>query len=126
MAHHDVKILSFNVRGLNNRTKRVALFKYVKRNECDILFLQESYSCIDDEAMWLQEWEGKGVFAHGTKHSKGIAILFKKHLDYDIITTKIDTKGRFILLKIKIKDIEFVLINIYAPNRENERLLFLN
>ena len=125
MAKQDLKIISFNVRGLNNMKKRKSIFDYLKKNQCDVAFLQETYSSIEDETRWLQEWEGTGYMVHGTNHSRGVAILFRKQLEVEILSSKFDFKSRFILLKTKINDEHFNLINIYAPNKEKEQIEFL-
>ena len=126
MVKHDVKIISFNVRGLNNVKKRTSIYSYLKNNQCDIAFLQETYSDKANEQRWIQEWEGSGYMVHGTKHSQGVAVLFCKGLDVDVIKTKLDFKGRFIILHVKINDEKFNLINIYAPNRDKEQLEFID
>ena len=126
MVKHDLKIISFNVRGLNNVKKRVSIFKHLQKNQCDIAFLQETYSSVQDTNKWLQEWGGKGFFVHGTKHSRGVAVFFRKNLGIDVIDKILDSKGRFIILKIKSNEIHFNLINIYAPNKEKDQILFLN
>jgi len=124
MTKHDLKIVSFNVRGLNNDKKRIAIFKYLKINQTDIALLQETYSNEEDTIKWIQEWEGSGYCVHGSKHSRGVMILFRKGFDVEILSQKLDTKGRFIIMKVKVNDEAFNLINIYAPNKEKEQIQF--
>ena len=81
MAKHDLQIISFNVRGLNNIKKRTSIFRYLKIQKCDVAFLQETYSSLEEETKSLQEWGGNGYFAYGTKHSKGVTIFIRKSLD---------------------------------------------
>ena len=126
MAKHDLQIISFNVRGLNNIKKRTSILRYLKTQKCDVAFLQKTYSSQEEETKWLQEWGGNGYFAHGTKHSKGVTILIRKGLDMAITEKIIDRKGRFIILKSKIKENEFNLINVYAPNKMKEQITFLD
>ena len=35
-----------------------------------------------------------------------------------------DNQGRFILLEALVQDQKFILLNIYAPNKSDEQLLF--
>ena len=121
----DLKIVSYNVRGLNNYRKRTAIFKHLKGGQCDIVFLQETYSSEEVTNKWLQECEGKGLFMHGSKHSRGVAILFRKQLDFEIEEKYLDFKGRFIIVKIKINELKINLVNIYAPNKENDQIVFM-
>ena len=38
--------------------------------------------------------------------------------DYNVDTVKIDSQGRFLLVKGKIQDVEYTVVNIYAPNKD--------
>ena len=111
---------------MNSMIKRRAIFSYLKRQKADIVLLQETYGSTNNDQQWLDDWGGSGVFAHGTKHSRGVAILFRDKLDIEIKYEKKDYKGRFIILKARILDKEISIINIYAPNKEKEQIFFLN
>jgi len=126
MGKHDLKIISFNVRGLNNPRKRTAIFKHLQNNSCDIALLQEVCSSKDSEKQWTQEWDGQGIFLHGTKHSKGIAVLIKRGIELEILEKDKDTHNRILFIKIKIQNNIINLFNIYAPNKEIEQIAFIN
>ncbi len=124
MVKCDLKIVSINVRGLNDVKKRTSVFQFANKEKCDILFLQETYSSEIAENRWTQEWGGVGYFAHGTKHSCGVAILIRKGLGVDIEDICIDRQGRYVLLNIKLDNNTFTLINLYSPNKESEKVIF--
>ena len=124
MAKVDCNIISLNVRGITDRLKRMTIFRYLQRHKCDIAFLQETYSCDKEEVKWLNDWNGEGVYVHGTKHSRGVLTLFRRGLDYKILTIRKDIGGRFLILKVSLQDRILYLINVYAPNNENEQLHF--
>ena len=42
-------VISLNVRGLRNRVKRRSIFCFLKDQNCDVYFLQETYSEPNDE-----------------------------------------------------------------------------
>lgn len=126
MSKHDLRIISYNVRGLNNQKKRTAIFQHLHNNLCDVALLQETYSSEDTENQWVQEWGGKGIFLHGTKHSKGIAILIKKGIDLEILQEDSDRNNRIQFLKIKSHDNIINLFNVYAPTKETEQITFMN
>ena len=42
MDKHDLSIISYNVRGLNNSRKRISIYNYIKKKKVDIAFLQET------------------------------------------------------------------------------------
>ncbi len=125
MVKRGIKVISLNVRGLNDVNKRTSVFQYVNKEKGDIIFLQETYSSEKDMSRWIHEWGGSGYFSHGTKHSCGVAILIRRNLNIDITDSCLDPSGRYIILKIKIEDHILNLINVYCPNREGEKVTFL-
>ena len=68
--------LSLNVRGLRNQVKRRSNFIFLKDQNCDIFFLQETFLEPKDESIWKSEWGGAMFFSHWSTHSKGLSILF--------------------------------------------------
>jgi len=65
-----------------------------------VILLQETHSCSTDEKLLEYEWSGK-FFSHGITYSKGVAVLFKNSLKYELGIVKRDTEGRYLLIKIK-------------------------
>ena len=82
--------------------KRRELFRWLHLNRFDIIFLQETYSDPSLEDVWRAEWGGEILFAHGSKHSKGVMILFKPSLNVDILEITVDKNGRFLVANINI------------------------
>lgn len=89
-----------------------------------IIFLQETYSDPGLEEVWRAEWGGKILFAHGSKHSKGVMILFKPSLSVVVMKTTVDENGRFLVANVNINEDELCLVNIYAPNDQNQQINF--
>ena len=54
----------------------------------------------------------------------GVAILLNKGVDYWIHSKIIDPLGRFNIVKVEIEDNLYILINVYAPNKDKENLKF--
>ena len=75
---------------------------------------------------WENEWGAKLITSHGSSNSRGVAIMMKHNLDCRIQQTILDPKGRYIILKVDIKDTTYVLINVYAPNKDKDLVEFLN
>ena len=111
------KIVSLNVRGINNNMKRRKIFTFLKRSNADVCFLQETFSCKDKESIWTSEWGSKCIFAHGQSNSCGVAIMFKRKPVIEEIVR--DLEGRKLHVKIKINEHTYGLSNIYAPNHDN-------
>jgi exonuclease III len=120
----NVQFLSLNTRGLRNKEKRYTVFRQVK-NVADIVFLQELHCLEKDKNEWCNDWQGSMVLSCGTNNSCGVGILFKESLDHNIIDQIVDDKGRYIIMRCDIQDNSFILVNVYAPNREQDHNSFL-
>ena len=126
MNNTYLNLISYNVRGLNNSKKRRTIFTYLKSHSCDIALLQETFSSEEEENKWSGEWEGKCIYLHGTKHSKGMAIMIRKGLNVEILKEESDKNSRFMYIKIRIDENIIHIFNVYAPNKEPDQLVFIN
>ena len=126
----DLKIYSFNVRGISDKLKRRTIFRHLKRKyPASIFLLQETHSSTDNEQMWKLDWNGKIYFSHGTNNSCGVATLISPDLDLEMQILQKDDHGRFLAIVIQTKEnTEFAVYNIYAPVRSKvqEQLKFLS
>ena len=121
----NFKLMSFNVRGLNDQKKRTSVFNFIARKQIDICFIQESHSSLAEEQSWVNQWGGKIIFCHGARNSRGVLILVRKGLDFIITDFAKDDQGRNLEINCMIQGSPFKLINVYAPNTEMSRLNFL-
>ena len=64
--------------------------------------------------------------AYGTSNSFGVAILVKKGVDCTIHSKTLNPLGRYVILKAEVNDKMYVLINVYAPNKDINIINFLN
>ena len=119
----DFKLLSLNVRGIRSSLKRKALFIWLTQQKADIIFLQEPYSTIEMEDIWNTQYNGKSFYSHGTNPSCGMMLLIKDDLEFEIKSSVLDTKGRYILIDttVQVQGSDFLLVNIYAPNKVQEQ-----
>ena len=116
--------VSFNARGLNKSIKRRKLFRWLHLRKFDVIFLQETYSDASLEAFWRAEWGGDIFFAHGSKHSRGVMILFRPSLSKEVLNVTADKNGRFLIVNTIVDEVGFCLVNIYAPNDQNQQINF--
>ena len=119
------KNISLNVRGLRDQTKRRSIFTYLKDQNANFYFLQETYSDANDELLWQSEWGGKILFSHGSHHSKGVCILFDPAINLNEEYNFSNKTGRIILITVYLNGVKISLCNIYAPNNQSEQLEFL-
>ena len=104
-------LLSLNARGIRTFEKRKALFLWLSKNKADIVFLQETYSSPDVEKLWKTQWKGDLYFAHSSEHSRGVLILVKERLNFELKSCSLRSSRLF-------------LVNIYAPNKTSEQCTF--
>ena len=72
------------------------------------------------------EWGAEMISCHGSSNSRGVAILLKNGIDCTIYHKIVDPEGRYLILKACIQDKDYVLINVYAPNKDKDELNFFN
>ena len=75
---------------------------------------------------WKKQWKGEIFFSHGSEHSRGVLILIKNSLEFELISVRSDKEGRFIFLEAFVQDQKFLFVNIYAPNKSSEQTLFFD
>ena len=111
-----MKISTWNVNSVRARIENIK--KYIESSSPDILLLQEikteekNFPFIDFKEL------GYISYVNGQKSYNGVSILSKKRLKEiytDLPGDKVK-QSRFISTKIKIKNNEIDLINIYVPN----------
>ena len=99
------------------------MFNYLKNLKPNIVFLCETHLLESEYSIIKQEWgQGEIYINELSERSAGQMILLTG--SYDIISYENIVQGRCQQLDIKIDNNIINLINIYAPNRENEQLLF--
>lgn len=120
----DFGMISLNVRGIRDFKKSKKMFHWISKHGGDtgISFIQETHSSIDIEYQWKQRFKSDILFSHGTKQSRGVAILFGPKLEYKIIEQWIDNAGRYIIVNCIIQGNHCLLINSYFPNIEKVQI----
>ena len=114
----NIKIGTFNVRGLREGYKRRKIFQHLYERQFDLICLQETHSEKADEKSWRTEWRGKIHYSHGDRNSRGTAILIRKNAPVTINQVVRDKEGRFIGCEVFHEESHFNLLNIYAPNKD--------
>lgn len=111
-------ICSLNCNGIRDPSKRKQVFSWLHSKNCSIFFIQETHSLHSDEQIWKQEWGGPVYYSHGTNDSRGVAILFEKHVNFEILNTY-GSEGRILMINLNLSGKEITLLNLYAPNKDD-------
>jgi exonuclease III len=127
MDLYNFKIITLNVRGLRQPSKRKTIITWLdkKCSKDAIIFLQETHNVQSDIRVWEKEWTGLTFFSHGTKSSRGVITHIGSKLDIQIKDKIIDDGGRYIILSCLFHYKEFLIVNTYFPNTEKEQVEFL-
>ena len=115
----ELKICSFNCRGLGNYNKRRDVFDYLRRSEFNIYMLQDIHCDKSKCNVFRNAW-GTDIFVAPYKNNaRGVAILTRK-VKLSVCELKIDEGGNYIIVKAILNDTEkLILVNIYGPNNDN-------
>ena len=120
-----MKIASVNVRGINQRPKRLALFQWAKEKQIDILCLQETFCTSTSIPILNSDWSGLGYLSPTkSPHSRGVAIFFNENLNIEILNSFKSIDGRRLLINFQFRDQSYCIVNAYAPNEINARIKF--
>ena len=117
-------MLSLNVRGSRNFNKRRSLFAWCRKQNADIIFLQETHSTRDKEKQWKAEWGAPIEVARGSSNTRGLAILLHNGFDCNIKQKFVDPAGRYVGVQAQINDEKYHLFNVYGPNSDNQAAKF--
>ena len=122
----ELCILTLNVQGLRDKSKRTRLYEWIKNQKFGIAFVQETHFTI--ELCKLVENEisefALGFHSVGTSNSGGVSILINKQLPINVAEHLLSNDGRSLFMNIEIDDSMFTLANIYAPNDTKHRNTF--
>ena len=97
-------MLSLNVRGSRNFNKRRSLFAWCRKQNANIIFLQETHSTRDKEKQWKAEWGTPIELARGSSNARGLAILLHNGFDCNIKQKLVDPAGRYVGVQAQIND----------------------
>ena len=115
----NVKVCSYNVRGLGNKSKRDHIFAWLKEKQYSICLLQETHSGDGTHNVWETEWGKDWYFSGAKTNSEGTAILINSNFAYTIQQYKEILVGRIQALELTVNDKELVILNIYDPNTDD-------
>ena len=122
-----LRLATCNISGLRNDKKRRAVFEWLRTCNYDVIFMQETHCHLkQDEKRWGLEWDGQSIWSRGTSKSRGVCVLFNKSYKFEYKNVVFDPNGRYIVFDLHEGDVQFRMINIYAPNDCSERIAFMS
>uniref|UniRef100_A0A803JIB4 exodeoxyribonuclease III n=1 Tax=Xenopus tropicalis TaxID=8364 RepID=A0A803JIB4_XENTR len=115
MAGTKIRLISWNVRGLNDKIKRSLVLDHLKKLGADVMLLQETHLIGQRVRALRRHWIHPTLHAEYSTYSRGVAILFRKASLPSIEKTISDTYGRFLILKLTIASVPLIIVNVYSP-----------
>uniref|UniRef100_A0A3Q3BMD1 Endonuclease/exonuclease/phosphatase domain-containing protein n=1 Tax=Haplochromis burtoni TaxID=8153 RepID=A0A3Q3BMD1_HAPBU len=86
------KIVSWNIAGCHNVIKRKKILTYLK------------------------DWVAQVYFSAFSARKRGVVILIRRNLDFQVFKHYTDQEGRWVVLDACLQGRKMTLVNIYAPN----------
>lgn len=116
MGFNSVQLISWNVNGISNKTKKYSIISHLKSLSCDLAMIQETHTNVLESAKLRQGWVGQVYSAPGNGASRGVATLISKKISFKLVKQIADKDGRYLILFGLLQSEKCVLVNIYAPN----------
>lgn len=99
MAQQGIRIVTLNVRGLNNVVKRKRVTSYLLQLNANIIVLQETHLTSSETSILKMSKYQQQFHSPGSSKSRGVAILFLNNFRFDCKNTEVDPKDRYIFVK---------------------------
>lgn len=118
-----LKILSFNVKGLNSPYKRSLMWSEAISQARDIICIQETHLRKDNPPNVSHKAFPHIHFANAKKKQKGVLIAIRVTVSYNQLFIELDPGGSYIILGAEINNRSFTIVNLYAPITRQKRFL---
>uniref|UniRef100_A0A8C5LUV5 Reverse transcriptase domain-containing protein n=1 Tax=Leptobrachium leishanense TaxID=445787 RepID=A0A8C5LUV5_9ANUR len=113
-----LKILSYNVKGLNAPVKRHSLAADVLRLKPDVVCLQEThFKRLAHPPLGIRNFSTQ-YHATGPTKARGVSILIRSDVVYQLHRKISDPQGRYLILVCSLNHKTYTLVNVYSPNTE--------
>lgn len=112
----NTKIITLNVKGMNQVVKRCKILSMLKKGKVQVALLQETH-LTDLEHLKLKcDWVGQIYYSSFNSKSKWVAILIHKHLTFTLDKVIRDTEGRFVVITGCLYGERILIGSAYTPN----------
>lgn len=94
----NLKVVSLNVKGINHVIKRQNILAFLKKEKCQVAFLQETHLTDLEHIKLRRSWVGQVFYSSYNSKSRGVAILLHRSLPFTLDKTMTDKEGRYVLV----------------------------
>ena len=92
----QLKVVSFNMQGLNNPTIRLSILSLLEASSCDVAFLQETHLLKRDLYQLRTHRFPVQLFSSGPKKMEGVAILISSRFKGSVGRKVAEVQGRLV------------------------------
>lgn len=121
---NDIRIVSWNVRGLNHKLKRASVFQYLKHTRPHVVLLQETHLDGSRILSLRKPWIQRAFHSTYSTFARGLSILISKTIPCTIHQVISDTGGRYVAVVSDLCQKTIVLVNIYVPPPFQAKMLY--
>lgn len=110
------RVLTLNVKGLNSNSKKRVLLQELRDRRGDVVLPQETHFGSSCSLHFVRRYFPLSFEAPPTnKKSSGVAILFARHVRFQLDSTYADPSARFKSMQGRIGTLSLALCNVYSP-----------
>uniref|UniRef100_A0A670I215 Reverse transcriptase domain-containing protein n=1 Tax=Podarcis muralis TaxID=64176 RepID=A0A670I215_PODMU len=110
----SLQLLSWNINGCNSPEKRKRIFHVLKKEQLDIICLQETHVTRLHRKVLINKRLGQEFISSDRVKKRGVVIYAKESLSPKFLFK--DDQGRILAIEIQTQGEKFLILGIYAPN----------
>ena len=114
----ELKIMTYNCRGLGGHEKRRDVINFLRKQDFDIYLIQDTHLVEKSAPYFKSLWPGKCYHSFGTVNSRGTSILFKPNIQHSIIQEEYSLEGNYAILLCSIFTNTYTIVSLYGPNED--------
>ena len=112
-------LLTANVNGFSNDSKRREFYTHIDSSRADIICLTDTRFHSNIHKQIENESNKYCYFNSYRSNARGVAILVSKNCPIKILSTENDTSGNFLSLKCEYEENLLLICVIYGPNEDS-------
>uniref|UniRef100_A0A670HP09 Reverse transcriptase domain-containing protein n=1 Tax=Podarcis muralis TaxID=64176 RepID=A0A670HP09_PODMU len=110
----SLQLLSWNINGGNSPEKRRRIFHILKKEQLDIICLQETHVTRLHRKVLINKRLGQEFISSDKVKKRGVVIYAKESLSPKLLFK--DEQGRILAIETQVQGEKFLTLGIYAPN----------
>uniref|UniRef100_A0A671XWN1 Endonuclease/exonuclease/phosphatase domain-containing protein n=1 Tax=Sparus aurata TaxID=8175 RepID=A0A671XWN1_SPAAU len=111
-----LNLILVHARGLNIPHKRTTVLEFLRKKNIDFAMIKESHLLCKDAGRLANKIYHPIATSSAATKSKGVMVLCKCKLKFDMIASWADDAGRIAFAKIRMDGKNIAVISAYAPN----------